>query len=359
MSHSRVRFGRCTVTLFVASVLLSGCDGLFYVTHVVQGQLGVQGNLEDIDDVLASGRLTDEQQAKLELVVRARAFAVDTIGLDAGDSYTLYYDTGGDPLAFNLSAARADALEAVTWSFPFIGEVPYLAFFDEDYMREEKQKLVDQGYDVFSYELDAYSTLGLFDDPVRSTMLKRGDLSLCDTIIHELLHNTIYRANSTIFNESLANFVGRQGAIEFLEIEHEDDPTWAEDARAYYADIDVVNAFLAELYEELEDFYAQDITSEEKIAGREAVYQAARDRFVSEVQPTLNLPDTFAGYANLPSNNAWMLGHRRYNLDLDLFVEVYETVSHNWTQALAVYRRAADGDSNPYDYLRDWLIPED
>ena len=191
MPHLRVRFRLCSITVLVAGAALCGCDGLFYVSHVVQGQLSIQGNLESIDNVLASGRLSGEEQEKLELVVSAREFAVEHIGLHAGDSYTRYYDTSGDPLAFNLSAAQADALESRTWRFPFIGEVPYLAFFDEDYMRQEEQKLADQGYDVFTYELDAYSTLGLFADPVRSPMLRRGNLSLSETIIHELLHNTV------------------------------------------------------------------------------------------------------------------------------------------------------------------------
>jgi predicted aminopeptidase len=334
---------------------ISGCDGLTYVLHVAEGQLSIQGETEPIADVLGSGRLSEEQEEKLRLIVSARQFAVETIGLDAGDSYTTFYDTGGDPLAFNLSAARRDALVPYIWVFPIAGEFPYLGFFDEDYMHRVEQDLIDEGYDTYTYEVDAYSTLGLFADPVRSTMLRRNTLSLADTVIHELTHNTIWRPNETVFNESLATFVGRTGAVQFLQAEFGDDSGWAEVAAAYYADTDAVNALLFELYHDLEAYYAQPGSSQEKIAGREAVYQAARDRFVNEVLPTLNYPDVFAGYADLPTNNAWMLGHYRYNLDLEVFEAVYAAVGEKWSAALSVFRAAANSPGNPFDYLRNWL----
>ncbi len=332
-----------------------GCDGLAYVTHVAEGHFSVQGQTEPIDDVLASGRLSEEEQQKLRLIVKARLFAAETIGLNVGDSYTMFYDTAGDPLAFNLSAARRDALIPYIWEFPVVGEVPYLAFFDEGYLREVEQDLIDAGYDTYTYELDAYSTLGVFADPVRSTMLRRGTLSLVDTIIHELLHNTVWRANETVFNESLATFVGRTGAVEFLRAEYGDDSGWPELAETYYADTDAVNAFLFELFNDLEAYYAQPLSSEEKIAGREAVYQAGRDRFVDEVSPELNYPDVFAGYSDLPTNNAWMLGNYRYNLDLTVFEAVYAALGQSWPAALEVFQAAARAPGDPFEHLRDWL----
>jgi predicted aminopeptidase len=342
--------------LLLASVpWICGCDGLFYVMHVAEGHFSVQGQTEPIADVLASGRLSAEEEEKLRLIVKVRQFAEEAMGLNVGDSYTMFYDTAGDPLAFNLSAARRDALIPYTWVFPIIGEVPYLAFFDEDYLHDVEQALIGEGYDTYTYELDAYSTLGVFADPVRSTMLQRNTLSLVDTIIHELLHNTVWRANETVFNESLATFVGRTGAVEFLRAEYGDDSGWPEVAEAYYADTDAVNAFLFELYNGLEAYYAGPLSPEEKTAGREAVYEAGRKRFVETVLPTLYYPDVFAGYADLPTNNAWMLGHYRYNLDLTVFEAVYGAVGESWPAALEVFRASAGAPGDPFEFLRQWL----
>ncbi len=341
--------------LAALAVGLAGCDGLAYVTHVTEGQLAIQGNTEPIDAVLASGRLTDEQAARLELAVAARDYAADVIGLDAGNSYTTFYDSAGDPLAWNLSAARQDALTPMEWSFPVIGRVPYLAFFEEGYLRSVETDLQADGYDTFTYELDAYSTLGLFDDPIRSAMLQRGDLSLVETIIHELLHNTVYRPGATVFNESLATFVGRQGAVDFLVAVYGEDSGWPEIARNYYADVDTVNAFLLALYAELEAFFATDLPPETLIAGREAIYAAGRERFETEILPTLNYPDSFAGYADLPTNNAWLLGQYRYNLSLDRFERVFAITGRDWATTMAVFEAAGAAPADPFTYLADWL----
>jgi predicted aminopeptidase len=337
------------------SIPLAGCSGVPYVLHVAEGQFTITGDVEPIADVLASGRLSDDDATKLELIVAARQFAIDHIGLDAGASYTTFYDTNGDPLAFNLSAARQDALVPRTWTFPFVGEVPYLAFFDEAYLRRVEEDLQDAGYDTLTYELDAYSTLGLFADPVRSTMLRRGVLSLSDTIIHELLHNTIYRSNATDFNESLATFVGRTGAVQFLQARYGADSGWADLAAALYADVDTTNVFQLELYEDLRAFYAQPLSRAEKVSGREAVFEAARQRFVADVQPTLNYPDSFDYLATLPSNNAWVLANKRYNLDLELFAQVFAANAEDWRATLDVFRAAAAHRDDPFQYLRDWL----
>jgi predicted aminopeptidase len=206
--------------------------------------------------------------------------------------------------------------------------------------------------------VDAYSTAGFFRDPIRSPMLQRHTLSAVETIFHELLHNTIWRASGDVFNESLATFVGRTAAAEFLLAEFGEDSGWGELAEAYYADIDATNAFLFELYNELDAYYAGPLSKEEKTAGREAVYQAGRDRFISEVQPTLNFPDVFAGYAELPTNNAWMRSHYRYNLDLVVFEQVFTVLGGDWPAVLEVFRAAGHSAGDPFDYLRDWLAEQ-
>jgi predicted aminopeptidase len=343
------------LALTVFSLPLTACDSLVYVLRAAEGQLSIQGATEPIEEVLASGRLSGEDQAKLELLVRARQYAIDVVGLSAGESYTTFYDSAGDPIVFSLSASRQDSLEPVIWWFPFFGDQEHLLFFDEEYLRQVEQELIDGGFDTYTYEVDAYSTAGFFKDPIRSPMLKRHTLSAVETIFHELLHNTIWRSGAPAFNESLATFVGRTVAPEFLLAEFGQDSGWGEVAAAYYADSDAVNAFLLELYDELDAYYAGPLSAEEKIAGREAVYQAGRERFVEVVLPALNYPDVFAGYANLPTNNAWMRANYRYHLDLPVFEEIFMALGGDWLAALDVFRAAGRSSDDPFDYLRDWL----
>lgn len=335
---------------------LPGCETAEYILHVGSGQLGLQNGVEPIDEVLADGRLTPEQESKLRLIVEIRQFGIDRLALHAGQSYTTFYDTGGDPLAFNLSAARKEALVPRSWQFPWVGSVPYLGFFDLDFALRVKDALDINNYDTFLYEVDAYSTLGLFADPVRSPMLNRSDSSLADTILHELLHNTVWRVEDVEFNESLASFVGRTGALEFLIDKFGPNSETVSDATARYADLSTINIFLLELFADLDAYYAQPIDADQKIAGREAVYQAGRDRFADEVLPQLSDPVLYEPLANLPANNAWLLGNYRYNLDLGLFEAVFVANQRSWSDTLAVFRQAAAATADAKEFLRQWLL---
>ncbi|UCG31902.1 MAG: aminopeptidase [Phycisphaerales bacterium] len=339
----------------VGALATTGCEKGAYIGHILWGQLALQGKVVPIAEALASGQLTAEQAAKLELVVEVRQFAIDMIGLAAGDSYTTFYDTSGNPLAFNLSASRKDALEPFVWQFPIVGTMPYIGFFDFEYARSVQQGLVDLGYDTVMYEVDAYSTLGIFADPVRSPMLERDEVSLADTILHELLHNTIWRPNDTEFNESLATFVGRTGALQFIRSKYGDGSELLAEAEMHYADLELVHEFLLDLFARLAGYFAQPLSNDEKIMGREAVYQAGRERFTGEVLPQLIDADRYAPLADLPTNNAWMLGNRRYNLDLDLFEAVFAAAGESWPQSLDVFRLAA-GQEEPKAFLRQWLV---
>jgi predicted aminopeptidase len=325
-----------------------------YARHAVIGELSILVRIEPIDEVLASGDLPAEEAAKLQLVVDARRFAIDHMDLNGEDAYVTFYDTHGRPLAFNVSAARREALQAKTWTFPIIGQVPYLGFFDREWAEDYAAELMGGGWDVWMYELDAYSTLGLLPNPVRSPMLRRDEISLAEVIIHELLHNTVWRRNDTTFNESLATYVGRAGSIDFLADHFGADAPIVTQARQRFEDVDRVEAFLSELYAELATFYDQPISSQEKIEGREAIFAAARQHFADDVLPTLHDSARYETLSNLPTNNAWVLARHRYSLDLDVFAAVHAATGESWPATIAVYQLATYAD-DPMQYLRDWL----
>jgi predicted aminopeptidase len=186
-------------------------------------------------------------------------------------------------------------------------------------------------------------------------MLERSETSLAETVFHELLHSTVWRLNDTTFNESLATFYGRTGAMEFLAFRYPDEPDRVEEARRSFEDVDRYNGFALELFNELDAFYSSDLSSAEKIEGREAIFQAGRDRFIAEIQPLLNEPSRYDWVADMPTNNAFMLGIRRYNLDLAVFQEVFERTDGDWSACLAIFQAAASSSAGSYEYLRGWL----
>ena len=345
----------------VASGLLTACAGcgvdFGYVLPVVVGQAELLLRSVSISEALRSGRLSAEQKAKLILIRDVRKYAGEEIGLDIVDNYTLYYDSGGQPVAYNLSASARDAFRPKTWSFPFVGSIPYLGFFDRPAAVAEFTELKRLGYDVFLYPVEAYSGFAWLPNPVLSPMLERDDIFLVDTVMHELLHSTIFRENDTTFNESLATFVGRTAMVDYFRDRRPDEPEWVEMAAKRNEDTDRYNAFIFELYGELESFYASDLDRQGKIIGREALYQAGRERFVGDVLPLMNIPELYEWMEAMPGNNAWMLANYRYNLDLDVFAQVHATTGFDWRESLRVFGRAAKS-RDPYEYLRAWMAED-
>jgi len=340
------------VILAALSLALGGCAPMTqYVVRQGIGQINMLLHSVPIDETLVNPQLDVEGRRKLELLVEARDFARDQLGLHVGGSFARYHDTGGQPVAYNLSAARQDALAAKSWRFPIVGTIDYLGFFSRRDAEDEAAQLQKQGYDTYIYGVDAYSTLGWFPDPVHSTFLRHPDGTLVEIVIHELAHNTVYAAGQSTFNESSATFIGRRGARLFFERRGDEGRDIIAALETSYADQERITDWLIRLENELRDHYARDIPPAEKIAGREAIFQAARDRFTSEVLPTLREPDRYRGWAKLPTNNAYVLLNRRYHYDLGVFDAVYEGNHADFAAFLNVLRAAAQA-SDPFAYLR-------
>ena len=233
--------------------------------------------------------------------------------------------------------------------------MPYLGYFDWQQAMEKVFELREQGYDVLSYEVNAYSTLDFLPNPVFSGMLEYNDLTLVDTVLHELLHDTVWSNASTTFNESLATFVGRQGAIDYFADRRPENPIYVDSAVQWYEDVDVYNEFVFDLFEELNAYYTQSgVDRKQVIDGREAIFQGARERFVNEVEPKMHYPRSFKWVRDMPTNNAWVLANTRYNKGLDSFAQVHEMTGRDWDASLRVFQDAASTE-DPYAYLEQWV----
>src|SRR5690606_24957725 len=99
-----------------------------------------------------------------------------------------------------LTLAEPDRLVARTWRFPIAGEVPYLGFFD----RGRAEAFADRDHadaDRYLRTAAAFSTLGWLPEPVLPGMLELPEVSIVNTVVHELVHATIYRPGESAWNE--------------------------------------------------------------------------------------------------------------------------------------------------------------
>lgn len=352
---------RCVLPMVLAGCLGSaGCLGLAgcgdpYVSSVVSGELHLLSSVVPMERAVRDPSLTDEQRAKLDFVIQARDYAVNVVGLNAGQSYQNFANLGDKSLAWNLSASRKDAFDPYIFKVPIIGSLPYIGYFEKDQAIAARDKLVDQGYDTLIYEVDAFSTIGLLPDPVTSALLRREYWSLADTVFHELTHNTIYNYADTTFDESLATFVGRTAGLEFLASTFGDDTPMIQQAREAYEDEDRYQAFLQSLVADLNGVYNNtDLSYDEKMAKRAEIIAAAQQRFATDYLPLMHKQDVYKNYVTFPFNNAYLLVYARYNKGQDVFAAVHKLTGGDWGQTLEIFRQAA-GTSDPFGFLQTFV----
>lgn len=331
------RVARLTVGLLTLAA--PGC----YLAHAAGGQLRVLLGRESIEAAVATGRFNDAWRAKLRLVLQARRYAAEVLGLDVGGAYADLYDTRGGPIAWNVSASPPDAFAPHLWWFPIVGAVPYLGYFDRAPAEAEAAALRARGLDALLLPVPAYSTLGWFDDPLFTGMLRLDEAALVEVVLHELAHRTIYVPGDADLNETLATFVGRQGALElFVARGGPDDPALAA-LRDDLADQALFRRAIDDLYERVWRVQAASGDRDAVLARKAEVIAAWRARFEREVRPEL----TGAGYdfvrdPRVSFDNAFLLMFRRYHGDLDLFEALFEQEGRDLPRTVRLLAELAD-----------------
>jgi len=296
-----------------------------------------------IEALVTDSTIDPVTRAKLTLVLQARRFAVDSLGLDAKQSFTQYSRLNRDTLVLVLSAARRDRLEPVTWWFPVVGRVPYKGYFDFAEGVGARDDLERRGYDADLRPAGAFSTLGWFNDPLLSTTLADDSLGLAETVIHELLHNTFYAGGQAVFNESFANFAGHRGAAAFFR--SRGDTASARRVEERWGDQLALGTFWTGLHSALDSaFRAHDTDSLARLAARAALFVSARERLVDSIGPALRAMP--AGYAaRVRIDNGAVMARRIYLTELALFDQVL--VREGGSVRAAVVRIAAAARNTP------------
>ena len=169
---------------------------------------------QPIEEVRTAPDTPERVREQLALVERARDFAAE-LGLEVGKRYTSYVAWPGDRIVTTVVAARPGEVEPAGFHFPIVGKVPYKGFFDQQAAENEAESLREQGYDVCLVAVSAYSTLGWMDDPVTAPMLQRDDARLVETLLHELVHATVFVPSQPEFNEGVARFIGQEAMARF------------------------------------------------------------------------------------------------------------------------------------------------
>lgn len=202
--------------LLIISIALVSCETVGYYTQAARGQLAIVFGREDIQRLLREEDLSPELREKFGKLMQIREFAERELLLPVGENYLSYVDLEREHVVWNVFAAPEFSTDPRNWCYPIAGCVSYRGYFSERAAIHYAEQLQADGFDVYTGGVDAYSTLGWFEDSLLSTVIARADYQLAGLIFHELAHQLAYVSGDTTFNESFASTVEREGLRRWL-----------------------------------------------------------------------------------------------------------------------------------------------
>jgi predicted aminopeptidase len=340
-----------TLVLAILMVLsagaLTGCE-TGYIAHAAYEESLLLWRRKPIDAVLARGDLPPQLRARLQTVLKVRAFASDRLGLNVGDAYTSISEVDKGAIAWVVMAAPRDSLEPYTWWFPIVGRIPYRGYFNQEHADAEAAEMEQRGYDTMVRPAVAFSSLGFFNDPLLSNLLRLDRVELAGVIIHELFHRTYFLASDVMFDESAATYVGSAGAIKFFEATEGADSADAESARAVL-DADLKFArFLNDEAGRLVQLYQSRLPRKEILKRRVTLFAAINADY-AKLKPHLSGLERF-DLDKQPINNAVLINYLIYFHDLDSFAKLDHIYAGNLHDTIKAIIALAESDrDNPFE----------
>ncbi|MEO8810548.1 MAG: aminopeptidase [Rhodanobacter sp.] len=316
--------------------MLSGCGNIRYYAQALHGQGQLIVHRRPIEKLLRDPGTDPALAKRLRVALQARRFASRELGLPDNGSYTGYVQLDRRFVVWNVFAAPRFSVKAVPQCFPIAGCVAYRGWFSEAAAQSDAARLRQHGDDVWIGGVPAYSTLGWFDDPVLSSMLRWDDDELAGTIFHELAHQLVYVKGDTAFNESFATFVQQQGlrawrAERGLSPSHDHDQAMA----------DGFTSLVLDLRERLKILYASDVGKASMSVAKEHEINAFRTRYAQWRQRRWPHDHRYDVWVRQPINNARLLPFGLYDSWVPAFAMLFERAQGNWPVFLGRVRNLA------------------
>lgn len=315
------------IVLPLTAILFSGCSPV-YVMKSAAGHASLLWHRRDMSAMIADPSVPEPIKEKLRLVLEIRAFAFNEMRLRRTRDYSTLSKIHGPYVTYLVSASEKTRFKAYEWWFPVVGKFPYKGYYNERDAARERQALQRKGYDTYVGGVSAYSTPLWFSDPLPSSDLAYPAGDLASLLIHELTHGTIFLKNEVSFDETLAMFVGDQGARDFLAKRFGPE---SQQAREFAAGLEAERAFdalISGLYDQLSKIYESAIPDARKLEEREKVLAWGKER----------LKELRGEREGEEVNNAMILAHRVYHEELGDFAAAYELSGKDWPKTMALFK---------------------
>lgn len=323
------------VSLLLIASVTSACTPLDYYTKTAMGHLTMLSRMRPIDQMLLDDTVAQTLKDRLIYAVEARQFASDVLLLPDNNSYKNYVDLGRDSANYNIYATPEFDLKPLMWCFPIFGCYSFKGYFSKPEAVAEAERLKARGFDTYVGGSIAFSTGGLFPDPIVSTMFDWADWQVAGTLFHELAHQQLIVPNDSSFTEAFAT------AVETLGLE-----AWLT-SKGDLVSLDTFNAVEARQKDflllndsgksQLRTLYSSDKAPEIKRIEKAAIFDAMRAEQVLLTQKWGG--PYYTNWFAQDLNNAHLLLVSTYNDLVPAFLQLFEDTNRQWSE---FYRRAID-----------------
>ncbi|VVM91122.1 hypothetical protein PS662_02836 [Pseudomonas fluorescens] len=318
----------------VLFLLLNGCASVSYYGQLASGQLQLLQAREPVSEVIADPSRDQTLRTHLAQSQKARAFASQQLHLPDNQSYRLYADIGRPFVVWNVFATPEFSLSPQNHCFPVAGCVAYRGYYSQSAARGEAAVLRLQGMDVSIGGVEAYSTLGWFNDPIISSMLGWGDERLATLIFHELAHQRFYVKDDTEFNESFATFVEQEGTRQWRAWRGL-PPDTGDQAQQRDQFIQLV----LDTRTRLERLYAQPLPAEQMRQRKAAEFERLRADYRRLRDSQWAGDKRYDAWINAPMNNARLLPFGLYDQWVPAFAALFRQAGGDWLKFYAAVER--------------------
>ncbi|NNB45871.1 aminopeptidase [Pseudomonas chlororaphis] len=309
----------------LALLLLNGCSSVGYYGQLASGQWQLLRARTPVEQVIADPARDPLLRAHLTQSQKARRFASQHLHLPDNQSYRLYADIGRPYVVWNVFSTPEFSLSPKTHCFPIAGCVAYRGYYSQGAARGEAALQKQQGMDVAIGGVEAYSTLGWFNDPILSSMLHWGDERLATLIFHELAHQRFYVKDDTEFNESFATFVEQEGTRQWRAARNL-PPT----SDALVKQKDQFIQLILDTRQRLERLYALPLPAEQMRQRKAAEFEQLRRDYRQLKDSQWHGDSRYDFWINTPLNNARLLPFGLYDQWVPAFAALFKQVNGDW-----------------------------
>lgn len=318
----------------VLFLLLNGCASVSYYGQLASGQLQLLRAREPVSKVIADPGRDQQLRVHLAQSQKARTFASQQLHLPDNQSYRLYADIGRPFVVWNVFATPEFSLTPQNHCFPIAGCVAYRGYYSQSAARGEAALQRLQGMDVSIGGVEAYSTLGWFNDPIISSMMGWGDERLATLIFHELAHQRFYVKDDTEFNESFATFVEQEGTRQWRAARGLAPENGAQEQHR-----DQFIQLVLDTRTRLERLYALPLPAEQMRQRKAAEFERLRGEYRRLRDSQWAGDKRYDAWINAPMNNARLLPFGLYDQWVPAFAAVFRQEGGDWVKFYAAVEK--------------------